>query len=112
MKDCDEPLPEEGPDPRSRWGLIFDGVVNDFGAVIITPKDSHIPFSARLLFDCTNNVAGYEACIMGLEEAIDLRIKILDIYGDSALVINQIKNKWETYHPGLIPYRDYARRLL
>src|SRR4051812_1398459 len=68
--------------------------------------------SARLLFDCANNVAEYEACIMGLEEAIDLRIKILDIYGDSALVINQIKDKWETYHPGLIPYRDYARRLL
>ncbi|XP_058727787.1 uncharacterized protein LOC131599463 [Vicia villosa] len=116
MKDCDEPLPEEGPDPESRWGLIFDGAVNAFGngigAIIITPKGTHIPFSARLLFDCTNNIAEYEACIMGLEEAIDLRIKILDIYGDSALVINQIKDKWETYHPGLIPYRDYARRLL
>ncbi|XP_058727667.1 uncharacterized protein LOC131599276 [Vicia villosa] len=116
MKDCDEPLPEEGPEPGSRWGLIFDGAVNAFGngigAIIITPKGTHIPFSARLLFDCTNNIAEYEACIMGLEEAIDLRIKILDIYGDSALVINQIKDKWETYHPGLIPYRDYARRLL
>ena len=49
---------------------------------------------------------------MGIEEAIDLRIKILDIYGDSALVINQIKGKWETYHDNLIPYKDYARRLL
>src|ERR1051325_10618803 len=61
MKDCDEPLPEEGPDPESRWGLIFDGAVNVFGngigAVIITPEGSHIPFSARLLFDCTNNIA-------------------------------------------------------
>jgi ribonuclease HI len=35
----------------------------------------------------------YEACIMGLEEAIDLRIKYLDFYGDSALVVNQIKGK-------------------
>src|SRR4030043_130694 len=59
-----------------------------------------------------NNVAEYEACIMGIEEAIDLRIKILDIYGDSALVINQIKGEWETHHTGLIPYRDYVRRLL
>src|ERR1044072_6724691 len=53
MKDCDKPLPEEGPDPESRWGLIFDGAVNVFGngigAVIITPEGSHIPFSARLL---------------------------------------------------------------
>ena len=40
---------------------------------------------------------------MGLEEAIDLKIKILDVYGDS---------EWDTHHPGLIPYKDYARRLL
>ena len=53
----------------------------------------------------------YEACIMGLEECIDLRIKHLDVYGDSALVVNQIKGEWETNQPGLIPYRDYARRI-
>lgn len=38
-------------------------------------------------------------------------IKILEVFSDSALVINQIKGEWETRHPGLIPYRDYARRL-
>ena len=57
-------------------------------------------------------MAEYEACIMGLEEAIDLRIKILDVYGDSAFIINQIKGEWDTRHPGLITYKDYARRLL
>jgi len=54
---------------------------------------AHIPYSARLTFNCTNNMVEYEACIMGIEEAIDLRIKNLDIYGDSAIVINQIKGK-------------------
>ena len=39
---------------------------------------------------CTNNMVEYEACIMGLEEAIDLRTKYLDVYGDSALVVNHI----------------------
>ena len=116
VKDCEEPLPEEGPGPESRWSMIFDVVVNDYGkgigVVIVTPHGSHIPFTARLTFDCTNNMAEYEACIMGLEEAIDLRIKILDVYGDSALVINQIKGEWDTHHPDLIPYKDYARRLL
>ena len=57
-------------------------------------------------------MAEYEAYILGIEEAIDMRIKHLDIYGDSALVINQIKGEWETHHANLIPYRDYARRLL
>ncbi|KAI5418901.1 hypothetical protein KIW84_043212 [Lathyrus oleraceus] len=33
---------------------------------------------------------------MGLEEAIDLRIKYLDVYGDSALVVNQIKDALAT----------------
>ncbi|GAU43712.1 hypothetical protein TSUD_179950 [Trifolium subterraneum] len=107
---------EYRPDPESKWGLIFDGAVNVYGsgigAIIVTPKGAHIPFTARLQFDCTNNIAEYEACIMGIEEAIDLRIKNIDIYGDSALVVNQIKGEWETRHAGLIPYRDYARRLL
>ncbi|GAU49857.1 hypothetical protein TSUD_374390 [Trifolium subterraneum] len=116
MKDCDEPVFGEGPDPESKWGLIFDGAVNVYGsgigAIIVTPKGAHIPFTARLQFDCTNNIAEYEACIIGIEEAIDLRIKNIDIYGDLALVVNQIKGEWETRHAGLIPYRDYARRLL
>jgi ribonuclease HI len=96
--------------------LIFDGAVNVYGngirAVVISPKGHHIPFTARLRFDCTNNIAEYEACIMGIEEVIDLRIKRIKTYGDSALVINQIKGKWETHHVGLVPYKDYAMRLL
>ena len=56
-------------------------------------------------------MAEYEACILGIEEVIDLRIKNLVIYGDSALVMNHIKGKWEMNEPGLIPYIDYARRI-
>ena len=116
MKDCDEPLPDEGPELGPQWGLIFDGAVNVYGngigAIIVTPQGAHIPFTARLTFKCTNNEAEYEACIMGLEEAIDLRIKNLNVYGDSALVINQIKGEWDTRQQGLIPYKDYTRKLL
>ena len=76
VKDYDEPQPEEGLDPESRWGMVFDKVVNAYGkgigAMIITPHGSHIPFTTRLTFDCTNNMAEYEACITGLKEAIYL----------------------------------------
>ena len=82
--------------------MVFDRALNAYGkgigVVIITPHGSHIPFTTRLAFDCSNNMAEYEDCIMGLEEAIDLRIKILDVYGDSTLVINQIKGEWDTRH--------------
>ena len=96
--------------------MVFDGAVNAYGkgisVVIFTPHGSHIPFTARLTFDCNNDIVECEACIMGLEEAIDLRIKILDVYGDSTLVINQIKGEWDTRHVGLNLYKHYARRLL
>ncbi|KAI5435744.1 hypothetical protein KIW84_022245 [Lathyrus oleraceus] len=54
MKDCDEPTLDEGPEPGSRWTMVFDGAVNQYGngirAVIITPHGTHIPFTARLTF--------------------------------------------------------------
>ena len=92
MKDCEEPVVKEGPDPDEKWTFLFDGAVNargsGIGAVITTPKGAHMPFTARLTFECINNEAEYEACILGIEQAIDLRIKIMDIFGDSALAIN------------------------
>ncbi|KAK2423436.1 hypothetical protein QL285_033889 [Trifolium repens] len=107
---------DEGPEPGARWKLAFDGASNalghGIGAVLISPRNGYTPFTARLCFDCTNNIAEYEACIMGLEAAIDLRIKILEVFGDSALVIYQVKGEWETRHPKLIPYRAYIMELI
>ena len=61
MKDCNEPLFGEGPDPESIWGLIFDRAVNVYSSgireIIINPKGAHVPFSARLTFDCTKHVS-------------------------------------------------------
>ena len=57
-------------------------------------------------------MAEYEACIMGLRAAIDLRIKFLSVFGDSTLVISQIKGEWDTKHPNLIPYKEYVSTLL
>ncbi|XP_050920136.1 uncharacterized protein LOC127137752 [Lathyrus oleraceus] len=57
-------------------------------------------------------MAKYEVCIDGIEAAIDLRIKDLEVYGDSAMVINQINGDWETHHPNLIPYREHVIKLI
>lgn len=68
--------PEEGPEPRSRWTLMFDcasnALGNGIGAIITYPTYFHIPFTTRLYFKCTNNMAEYEACILGIEAVIDL----------------------------------------
>lgn len=53
-------------------------------------------------------MAKYEACIYGVEASVDLRIKHLEVYGDSALVTSQINGDWETRHPNLIPYPEHV----
>lgn len=88
-------------DAHVRWCSKCFG--NGVGAVITYPTGFHIPFTARICFDCTNNMVEYEACIYGIEAAIDLRIKYQEVYGDSALVISQINGDWETRHLNLIP---------
>ena len=54
----------------------------------------------------------YEASIISIKDAIDLRIKFLDVYGDSSLVISQIKGEWDTKHPNLIPYKERVLTLI
>ena len=65
-----------------------------------------------LCFNCTNNMAEYEACIFGLKDAINLGIKSLNVSGDSALVIIQIKGEWDTKHPNLIRYKEPVLTLI
>lgn len=57
-------------------------------------------------------MAEYEACIYEIEAVIDLRIKIFEVYGDSALVISQVGRDWENQDKKLIPYREHVVKLI
>ncbi|KAK5818279.1 hypothetical protein PVK06_023213 [Gossypium arboreum] len=98
------------------WKLSFDkasnAVGNRIGAVLVSPNGDYYPFMCKLDFDYTNNMAEYEACIMGLQAAIERRIRTLEVYGDSVLVIYQLKGEWETRDPKLINYRKVVLGLL
>ena len=63
-------------------------------------------------FNCTNNLEEYEACIMGLQTTIDKGVKKLEVYGDSTLVIYQLRGKWETREPRLILYHKYVTGMI
>ena len=92
---------------RDKWIVWFDGAFNALGhnvrAVLLTQDDQCIPFTARLGFDCKNNMAEYEACALGIQAAIDFKVKLLKVYGDSALVIHLLIGEWETRDHKLIP---------
>ncbi|XP_031378368.1 uncharacterized protein LOC116193761 [Punica granatum] len=73
------------------WKMYFDGAVNStgsgIGVVLISLKGRHFPVAAKINFPGTNNIAEYEACILGLPIAIDLKVKELEVFGDSMLTI-------------------------
>ena len=74
------------------WKMCFDEAKNQnesgIGVFLISPKGAHIPFYGRLNFLATNNATEYEACIIGLQAALGLGVKELEVYGDSTLIIS------------------------
>ena len=100
--------------------MYFDGVTNHsrygIGVLLISSHGDHIPRSVRLAFsDCyaaTNNIVEYEACILGLETALELGIRGKEIFGDSNLVIRQIQGDWKTRDVKLRPYHAYLELLV
>ncbi|XP_066320595.1 uncharacterized protein [Miscanthus floridulus] len=86
-----EPIAATYPE---HWVMYFDGALNINGAgasiLFITPtKDKH-QYVLRIYFLASNNTVEYEACLHRLHIAIEFGVKRLMVYGDSALVINQL----------------------
>ena len=79
------------------WRLYFDCVANQsrigIGILLISPQGDHILRSVKLTFynhhRLTNNIVEYEACTTDLKTALVLRVRQLEIHGDSNLVIQQ-----------------------
>ncbi|RDY14415.1 rnhA, partial [Mucuna pruriens] len=98
------------------WTMWFDGASNllgnGIGVVLASPKDQCFPFSAKLGFDCTNNMAKYEGSIMGLLMALEHQVKRLKVFGDSTLVIYQLCGEWEMRDAKLIPYHDHVKEIV
>ena len=78
--------------------------------LLISLKGTHIPFFGRLNFPATNNATEYEACIMGLQAALSLGVKELEVYRDSALIISQVQDKWKIKKERLMPYHQCLQK--
>ncbi|XP_017976461.1 PREDICTED: uncharacterized protein LOC108661977 [Theobroma cacao] len=97
---------EEESNEKENWKMFFDGASNalmhGIEAVLVSPEGDHYPVIAKLNFYYINNVAEYEACFIGLQATIERKIHVLEVYGDSALVIYQLRGEWETCDSKLI----------
>nr|XP_019070702.1 uncharacterized protein LOC109120902 [Solanum lycopersicum] len=60
------------------WRLFLDGAANHqgkgVGAVLVSESGQHYPIAAKLRFNYTNNMAEYEACILGIKMAVDMNV--------------------------------------
>ncbi|RVW24395.1 Retrovirus-related Pol polyprotein from transposon 297 [Vitis vinifera] len=77
----DKPIDDDFPDEEFvamtsllGWCMYFDGATNQSGYEIVE----------------------YEACILGLETALELGIRQMEIFGDSNLVLRHIRGDWKT----------------
>jgi ribonuclease HI len=76
------------------WKMYFDGSLNIEGARVgvyfVSPSGDRLSYVLQIHFKASNNAADYEAALYSLCIAIELGIKRLIVFGDSALVINQV----------------------
>ena len=114
-----ESLPDEEAlliEVRPLWKMFFDGAARHdsagAGVVFLTPEGDILPYAFFLTQCCSNNVAEYQALLLGLEMAVDMKVLQLEVFGDSKLVINQLLREYDVRKPELMPYFDYGTRLM
>jgi ribonuclease HI len=102
-------------EPEGMWTLEFDGSHSSSGSgvgiVLTAPSGEAFYYSYRLEYHCTNNIAEYEALILGFNLAIDKGVTYLRVKGDSNLIVSQVLMKFATKNEKLKKYRDLAQSL-
>jgi ribonuclease HI len=92
------------------WGLYFDGSVcsrgQGAGCAVVSPTGVYIDLSIRLEFACTNNQVEYESLMHGLEFLRDLGARDADMFGDSNLIMQQIRGDSQCLDRVLNSYQD------
>ena len=102
----DEPVYNmETSSPNASWNMYFDGAtrtnekgkpISEIGILFVSPNKYMIPHAFSLLEPCSNNAAEYQALIIGLELALEYGITMLEAFGDSQLIVNQMNQKYES----------------
>jgi ribonuclease HI len=91
-----------------QWGFYFDGSIcsKGHGAGLYLPSGIYIDLSVRIEFACTNNQVEYESLLHGLEYWRDLGARDVEVFGDSNLIVQQIRGDSQCLDGVLNSYRD------
>jgi ribonuclease HI len=73
------------------------------GFVLETSSGEEICVGGRFLGETTNNVAEYQALLLGLEVALARGIDRVVVYSDSELLVKQMNGVYKVKHPNMRP---------
>jgi ribonuclease HI len=76
------------------------------GVVFMSPSPETISLSYKLEFETTNNVAEYEALVMGMKDAKEMGVREMVVLRDAELIIQQVRNVYQAKHHQLRSYRN------
>jgi hypothetical protein len=92
------------------WKLYFDGSAyssgQGIGILIVSPNGDNFEASSQLNHFCTNNQAGYEALLIGLEILVSTKVRHVEAFGDSLLAVQQVSGECQCLEGYLNAYLD------
>ncbi len=100
------------------WSLYCDGASRGnpgpagAGAALTDPQGATVARLTRFLGVTTNNVAEYQALILGLKEAARLGVRKLQVFADSELLVRQLNGQYRVKSPHLLPLWRQAQNEL
>jgi ribonuclease HI len=78
--------------------MFFDGASSregtGAGVFFVSLAQETVSLSYNLEFETTNNVAEYEALVLGLRAAKEMGIQEVEVFGDAELIVQQMKNTY------------------
>jgi ribonuclease HI len=114
------PTWQQEESPEKVWTIHCDGAWCHAGAgaaaIITSPTGIKYRYAARLSFAlesdrCTNNIAEYEAIILGLRKLRALGVTTCIVRTDSKVVAGQVEKEYSTKDPALMQYLTVVRNL-
>jgi ribonuclease HI len=97
------------------WTVFCDGSCGTFGVgaatVLVAPSKVKTCYAAKLDFSCTNNIAEYEALLLGLRKLRAMGIRRVILKTDSQVIFGHVDKSSKARDPKLEKYLDTVRRL-
>lgn len=110
--------PRARPLSQARLRVFSDGAARGnpgpagAGAVIESADGRVLARLGRYLGRATNNQAEYQGLILGLEHALEMGAREVEVFADSELLVRQLRGEYRVRNEGLLPLWREAKGLL